>query len=226
MVGTYRETTPERNPFTPPTLPELRATFAARLKVMGKRNGRWKHGRGTKRRHRREVDSKRRLELIALWASGATTFPGHDGRHWSIAEMLAAHIPKAARFARNVQRHLAAAWFWVRHFGPDAGWGVAQPVPEAGREKKWTPYEVPKQSEACWRWWRNMARAVLNLARMLARALGKPIPLHRALLEQVAERRSEAKPQLLPSTDQTRLRDRAVAEGETAWERCQRRFGM
>lgn len=226
MARAYTSSAAVNNPLACPPVPKLVRSYEQRRAVMGKSNGRWKHGKGRARRHYREVHVKHGLELRRALLAGERTFRDRAGRRWTVRELMAHRFAKHQGTARAVQHRVRQLVDAISAHGPWSGWAVAQPVEGAETRAKWTPYEVPKAGEQCWRWWRKALKAVVSLLPWLAHLAGEPIPLHRPAPE-TTEGGEKQEACSSPTTGEgTTCRDRSVREVVELFRSLELRFGM
>ena len=198
-----------------PALPRLVRSYAERLALFTHRNPNYKHGRGTKRRQRREYYVRDVMLWRAALLGGERVRVGKHRLRRSWRELVSGPLPKmtAATSATRAQaRHLMGAL--VEH-GPWNGWGVEQPPRSGPGADRATPYAVPKASEKCWRYWRHVAQELARLLLHLDMILSRAIPLHGTPVELPPRGERPVLHRPSPREDGTGYRDRS-AEGVAA----------
>lgn len=214
------------NPFAAPALPEYVLSFEQRRARFGKLNPAHTTGKGTKRRHRREVDTKQGMEHTRKLLAGEVTFKDREGSPHSLRDLLASDLREAPVWLRDLQRQSRRYLDAVVTHGPASGWGIAQPVAGSERNPKWTPYVVPKLGEKCWRFWRSARLTLARLLPKLARWIGLTVPPHRPASEGTATKERQESGSKEPRQEETRCRDRSSESLAAVLDRVQRRFGM
>lgn len=222
----YPSTAALNKPDVAPAVPVLIRTYQERAQLFGEHNPSFKHGRGTKRRHRREVDTRQGLDARAAILRGAQTFPGADGVARTWRELIHANLDGRPPFLVGLRARARRLMDQISEHGPASGWGIAQPVAGAERNPKWTPYEVPKRSEKCWRWWRARRIELARLLRALAWLWGRAVPAHRTAHEGTPPVRQEKLPSSCLNVERTRYRDRSAEPWAAAAARLRSRLGM
>jgi len=183
-VEAYPKTATVNNNAAAPTLPVYRRTFEERRALSMRQCEAPGPHRGRKRRQRREVQTKQSLAWLAGLDTGAPAGARGPSRAYSLRELLDGGGPERPQWVRAAQIELRHRLYLAETHGPASGWGIAQPPADAKGNPKWTPYYVPKAAEKCWRWWRRVTLAAMELAATLARWLLHAVPLHRHRLEQ------------------------------------------
>lgn len=189
----YPSRHPGHNPLLPPPIPRLTWNAEQRRAVMGARNPQHQTGKGTKRRQRREVETKQRLAWLADVLRGADTYRGADDALHSLRDLIHRAPPKARTQLRPHQARARALLSLVVQHGPASGWAVAQGTP-SGDGAHFSPWIVPKASEKCWRWWRAMVAALRALALYLAACWGEPVPAHSTGRDCASNQEAQARP--------------------------------
>jgi len=189
-----------------PELPSLRASYEERRGRFGPANPAWKHGRGTARRHRRELQVRDALDWRRRLLGGELVMIGRLRLRRSWRELVHAPLPRVTAALGATRAHARHLMGQLVEHGPWNGWGVAQPErPGAGADKR-TPYVIPKESEKCWRWWRHVARELARVVLHLDALLVGTVPLHRAHLE-------------LPPRGERPVLNRPSPRGDGTWYR-------
>lgn len=214
------------NPDVAPAVPELARTYEQRAPMFGERNPNFKHGRGRARRWRREVDTRRGLEHRTAVLVERETFRGADGVTRTWRELMFTPLDGRAPFLLGLRARAGALMDQITAHGPASGWGVPQPVDGSERNSKWTPYEVPKASEKCWRWWRARRIELARTLRALGWLWGKPIPSHRTAPSGTSPERKAETISALPPGEPTRYRDHSGEQWAAVAERISARIGM
>jgi hypothetical protein len=192
-----------------PALPRLVASYAQRRGRFGPANPSYKHGRGTARRHRRELQVRDALDWRRRLLAGELVMVGRLRLRRSWRELVQAPLPTTSAALSATRAHARDLMGQLVEHGPWNGWGVAQPERTGPGADKRTPYVIPKESEKCWRWWRHVARELARVVLHLDALLAGTVPLHRAHLELPprGERPSLTRPS--PREDGTWCRDRS-----------------
>lgn len=222
----YRNVAGLFNLAVPPALPRLVRSYEQRRALFTHQNPNYRHGRGTRRRQRREYYVRDVMLWRAALLGGELVRVGKYRLRHSWRELVAAPLSQmtAATSATRAQaRHLMGAL--VEH-GPWNGWGVEQPPRSGPGADRATPYAVPKASEKCWRWWRALARELARVLLHLDLLASRVIPLHGTPVELPprGERQGFARPS--PREDGTGYRDRSAEELAAVVSRLARRLGM
>jgi hypothetical protein len=192
-----------------PELPRLVRTFEQRRALFRTANPSYKHGRGTARRWKRELNVRDTLEWRRRLLAGERVMVGHLRLRRSWRELVHERLRESTAAISATRAHARTLMGQLVEHGPWNGWGVRQPERSGPGAPWWTPYEVPKASERCWRWWRQLARELARVLLHLDALLWRAVPLHRAPgeLPPRGEMRSSAPPS--PREDGTRCRDRS-----------------
>ena len=130
-----------------------------------------KHPR-RQRRHKVEIRVRHHLGWFRELVGGAAIYV--NGRRatltWLRSELPALRgrvgyrAPEPRAFDQLVARVLTT--------GPESGWGMRNPIPEAAHRSRWTPYYVPPREETHARAWLREARKLFAvLARIVAGAI-------------------------------------------------------
>lgn len=222
----YPSTAAVNNPSVPPAVPALVWTYEQRRRAFVDQNPSFTHGRGSKRRQRREVDTRQGLERRSEVLLERATWQGADGVKRTWRELVYAPLEGRAPYLLGLRARARTLMNQITAHGPASGWGVAQPLDGHERNSKWTPYTVPKRSEKCWRWWRAKRLELARLLKALGWLWGKPVPAHRtASTPSTAVGEPETSP-VAPEQHPTRYRDRSAEPWAAAAARLGARVGM
>jgi hypothetical protein len=170
-VEAYRSAAAFGNGLVPPSYELPRWTYDQRARLFGALNEAWQHGRGQKRRQRRELVTQGILNWRRALLDGATELSLEHARRRRLLNSwrVLMHAPVAGRepaiydLRAKVRARLDAL---VQH-GPWSGWGVEDPHFGKERAHSYARYVVPKTSEKVWRWWRALALDLFRLVRLL-----------------------------------------------------------
>ena len=222
----YRTPAGVNNPDVAPTVPVLLWSYAQRRALFGENNPSFTHGRGRKRRHRRELDTRGGLAQREAILLERATWTGEDGVKRSWRELIYSRLEGRAPYLLGLRARARTLMGQISAHGPASGWGVAQPLDGCEQNSKWTPYEVPKRSEKCWRWWRARRLDLARLMQTLGWLWGKAVPAHRTASRQDPPVGQEEATPSCPLEDQTRYRDRSAEPWAAAAARIASRIGM
>lgn len=164
-----------------PAIPELSWSIQRRLErsqLLCAEPGKHK---GRKRRHRREVSTKRYLAMLAALEEGTRAIHAERDRIAPWKELVESDLAECPAWLASMRAQARSLAALARKHGPASGWGLEQRLPRERWETTWTPYYVPKKAEKCWRWWRALMIALSRLLLRLTRALASMVPLHRTL---------------------------------------------
>jgi len=222
----YRNVAGVFNLALPPALPRLVRSYEARRALFTHRNPNYKHGRGTKRRQRREYYVRDVMLWRAALLAGEHVRVGKYRLRRTWRELVSGALPKMTAATSATRAHARDLMGQLVEHGPWNGWGVQQPPRSGPGEDRATPYAVPKASEKCWRWWRQLARELARVLLHLDVILSRVIPLHGTPVELPprGERQSFARPS--PREDGTGCRDRSAEELAAVVSRVAARLGM
>lgn len=198
-----------------PQLPRLVWNYGRRAARFGEHNGRYKHGRGSKRRRKRDYQVRDALLVCERLLAGELVQLGPRRLRRTYRELVLDPLPEASAVVSTTRAFARRLMDAVGKHGPASGWGVQQPTRVGRGAHLWTPYEIPKKSEKCWRWWRHACRELFRVLLHLDALLSSMIPLHATGKERTTagERGSSTSPS--PAEVRTRYRDHS-AEGVAA----------
>ncbi|HMH76277.1 MAG TPA: hypothetical protein VK547_06595 [Candidatus Udaeobacter sp.] len=162
-----------------PPVPELVMSYEERRALSIARCRGKEKTPGRSRRWRREVQTKQSLAWLAALQAGERVPCGRARLAFTLRELTQDYIPSCPRGLLRVREQARRLVALALAHGPASGWGKAQPIREGAAGIHATPWWVPKASEKCWRWWRQVVLHLASLLALIARWLLSVVPLHR-----------------------------------------------
>jgi hypothetical protein len=191
--------------------------------MFGALNLAFAHGRGMRRRWKRELQTQDALDWRRDLLAGRQVLVGHHELHHPWRELMYAPLRGRPKAVWDVRARIRRRLDLVVRQGPASGWGVEDPhhckLPGHGRAQ----YVVPKASEKCWRWWRRRGRELRRLLRLLDRLWSSLVPIHKPGQEVAGPDRESA---ALSSGTATRTGVQGPVVARTLVGEVVRRLGM
>jgi hypothetical protein len=205
-LAAYPTTAALGNGLVPPDYTAPVWTYAQREARFGALNDAWEHGRGMKRRQRRELVT----DEIARWRrallDGATEWK-LKGRQrvrllnpWRV--LMYARVVERSPAIYDLRAKIRVRLDALVRFGPWSGWGVEDPAYGKQRAHSYARYVVPKSSEKAWRWWWALARELSDLVKTLDGWWFHLCPASAAAADEAERKRGETPTEPVPAHHQ------------------------
>jgi hypothetical protein len=201
------------NGLVPPTFKAPQWTYEQRAQLFGALNESWQHGRGQKRRQRRELVTQGVIDWRSALLAGATELTLERARRrrllnpWRVLmhARIVGRAPAIYDLRAKVRARLDAL---VKH-GPWSGWGVEDPHYGKEQAHSYARYVVPKTSEKVWRWWRALAVELFRLVGLLDAWWFRLCPEDAARADDEERETTEPRPLVVPAHHQDSSRREA-----------------
>lgn len=213
-MGLYPTVAAVSNGLVPPDYQRPQWSYEQRAPLFGALTDRYKHGRGLRRREKRELDTEGIARFRRALLADATELHLHGVRRLRLINpwRVLMHAPLAGRslavhdLRAKIRVRLDAL---VKH-GPWSGWGVEDPLYGKQRAHSYARFIVPKTSEKVWRWWRALARALYRLVGLLDRWWFRLEPESAAAADDAEREQRDAAPKVVPAHHQEATRREAL----------------
>lgn len=167
----YPTATAVSNGLVPPDYRRPAWSYEQRARRFGALNAEWTHGKGQKRRERRELSTEEIGQLRRALLAGATELHLYGLRKAQLRNSwrVLMYAPLAGRSlaVHDLRAKIRARLDALVQHGPWSGWGVEDPLYGKQRAHSYARYVVPKTSEKVWRWWRALGVELYRLVQLL-----------------------------------------------------------